>query len=719
VSVVLAAPAAAFEGRVVDAAGAPQPGAAVHVLGRTGEAVTDGDGRFEWTPDPPTPFEVQVTLRGGALMKPVLVAALDPAAPLLLAVEPALIEEIVVSGLAPSIESTPAAGTTLLNAAEIEVRQPSNLIQILENVAGVNQVSEGQAAVPAIRGLFGGRTLILIDGARVTSERRVGPSATFLDPTILESVEVSRGPGGVAYGSDAFGGVISVQTRRVEPGSGLAARFHGTVGTAGLPERRLSLELSHGMERSGFLLAAHAREADDWESPEGEVFNSGYRDYGLLARGERPVGRGLLRASWQGDFGRDIERPRDNSRTVRFYYPEEESRRLAATYELPAFAGFAQTTVSGFFGTFDQTTDQDRFATATAGRSIERAVVDADDFHLRGSGERHLSRSRLELGIDANGRFDLHALEGRIAYDLAGNEIANVTSVAIDDADRLDTGVYASVDSSVGSWLTLGGGLRGDSVESQNSGGFFGDRSTSHGALSGFFAVTAGSFHGLTATAQIARGFRDPTLSDRYFRGPTGRGFITGNPDLDPETSLQLDLALRYTASRFRAGAFYYHYRIEDLIERYQTTTDSFFFRNRGEARLQGFELEAQADLGAGFALELAAQVAEGEVVDDGSSLDGITPFTVSAQLRRPLGERAFAQLRAAYFADDDEPGPTEREVPGYTLLDVAAGYEVLKWLELRILGRNLLDEAYLASQDVRAVLAPGRSVAFAVRLEL
>ena len=42
-------------------------------------------------------------------------------------------------------------------------------------------------------------------------------------------------------------------------------------------------------------------------------------------------------------------------------------------------------------------------------------------------------------------------------------------------------------------------------------------------------------------TAQVARGFRDPILSDRFYRGPVGRGFIEGNPDLKPETSLQFD----------------------------------------------------------------------------------------------------------------------------------------------------------------------------------
>jgi outer membrane receptor protein involved in Fe transport len=50
--------------------------------------------------------------------------------------------------------------------------------------------------------------------------------------------------------------------------------------------------------------------------------------------------------------------------------------------------------------------------------------------------------------------------------------------------------------------------------------------------------------------------------------------------------------------------------------------------------------------------------------------------------------------------------------VPGYTLIDGAGGYSVTPALELRIQARNLLNESYFASQDVRTVMAPGRSVA-------
>jgi outer membrane receptor protein involved in Fe transport len=702
--------ALAFEGRVVDGQGRPVAGAEVTILGRAGEALTDRDGRFTWTPDPPTPFEVLVVAPGGLYMKPVLVERL-PGGVLEIVVMPLVTEVVTVSGSAGSIETTPAAATATLTSTEIQTRTPANLIQALENVAGINQVSEGQAAVPAVRGLARGRTLILIDGARVSSERRVGPSATYLDPDVIEGIEVARGPGSVAYGSDAFGGVISVRTRTVAPMSPFQARFTGTLG-AGIPDRRGSFELSRGYARGGVLVAAHTRDVDDYDGPDEEVFNSGYADHGFLGRGTYQIGQGLMSVGWQSDFGRDIERPRNNSRTVRFYYPTEDSHRLTVGYDMRDVVGFSRLVFTGFLGSYAQVTDQDRVATATTGRSIERADVSAKDFHVRGGAERRYGAARLELGVDVNGRYGLRAIDIFETYALGGSLAQRAENVSIDAARRADAGVYASIDAALGPIVAVAGGVRGDYVTTRNRGGFFGDRATSNGAGSGFASLTAGSFGGFSATVQVARGFRDPVLSDRYFRGPSGRGFITGNPDLDPESSLQVDLGLRYTAPRVRAATYFYNYRLNDLIERYQTETDFFFFRNRGRARLRGFEAEVQATLGRSITLESAFQGARGRALDDDTYLDDVTPETWSLQLRKDFDIRgAFAQVRAAIFADDPRPGPTERIAPGYTMLDAAGGFTVVDGFDLRLSGRNLLNADYLASQDVRAVPAPGRSV--------
>src|SRR5918993_130729 len=226
-----------LEGRVILADGeVPLAGASISIVGVTGTARTDADGRFTWAPVPPVPFHVIVVLAGGQVVRPMTVDALQPGTTTI-RITALRDEAVTVLGAAPSVNTSPASANTVLSGKQIARRNPENLIQALETVPGINQVSEGHAAVPAIRGLARGRTLFLIDGGRVSAERRVGPSSTFLDPSVIEGVDVARGPGSVAYGSDALGGVISVRTRRAEPNSPLRARVTGTIG-AGVPEGR-------------------------------------------------------------------------------------------------------------------------------------------------------------------------------------------------------------------------------------------------------------------------------------------------------------------------------------------------------------------------------------------------------------------------------------------------------------------------------------------------
>lgn len=702
----------ALDGIVIDErTGQPIAHAEVAILGRQGAVYTDGDGRFSWRPTPAVPFEIMVILPGERYTKPVLVERLPGSGPLEVRVSMLVEESVTVTGgAAPDIEATPGAATALLSGREMQTRMPANLAQVLENVAGVSQVSEGQSAAPAIRGLARGRTVILVDGARVSSERRVGPSATFLDPFVLDGVEVARGPGSVAYGSDAFGGVILARTRRVEPGAPLEVRGTATLG-AGLPERRVAVAISRGIGRSGSVLAeAHYRSFDDYDSPRGDVFNSSALDKGFLLRTSRRVGRGEITASWQSDFGGDIDRPRNNSRTVRFYYPTEDSHRFTTNYAITNAAGFSRVDATAFLGSSRVVTDQDRFGTATRGRALERADVEARDFQVRVSAERLFGQARLEVGTDVHGRFGLHSLDLFEEYHPDGSLALRADNVSIESARRTDAGVFTMLEAAPRPTWLLAAGTRVDHVASRNRGGLFGDRSTADGSLSGFASATFGPFRGMSLTGQVSRGFRDPTLSDRYYRGPTGRGFITGNPDLEPETSLQFDGGLRYTAAALRLAAYVFQYRIDHLVERYETEPDVFFFRNRGRARIRGAELEAQLTVLPSTTIELSAHTHRGNSLEAGEGLDDIAPDTLTLQVRHQFSPALSAHVRGAVFAADDRPGPTEQARAAYALADAVASWKLGARLELRASVRNLFDTAYLVSPDPRAVYAPGRS---------
>jgi outer membrane receptor protein involved in Fe transport len=411
----------------------------------------------------------------------------------------------------------------VITEREIRESRPNQLANALVLVPGSGSLEEGHSVVPTLRGMARGRTLILLDGGRVTAERRAGPSATYLDPMTLDSVEVSRGPGSVAYGSDAFGGVINVTTKSPSV-SGFAGQFSAAGRTVDdSVTGNLALDVPIGS--SGLLFQGHWRNFDDYDSPEGVIENSAAEFYGWSARGLVPLGAAGLTLGFDYDRGRDIGKPATDSHVTRAFYPLENSSRASFDLDLPATFGFDEIGIQGFWGTYRLVTDRERQPTATVTKRLARSDVDADDASLRAVGTRALGAGRLRTGIDFNTRFDLHADGLTVNYDAQGNPTGEVPETSIENAQRFDVGGFLEADQPLLDGKVLAaGGLRGDWVQSQNFGGYFGTQSVTHGALSGYAAATYSPKPSWSATFQYAHGFRDPTLSDRYFRGCPAAG---------------------------------------------------------------------------------------------------------------------------------------------------------------------------------------------------
>lgn len=702
--------AGAFDGLLLRPDGTPASGYQVSVVGLPISVTADEEGRFRISPNPVLPFRLVATSPGGEVSAPIEIASL-PEGGAVEAVIPATFQDsvTVVSGVAPGLETPPAAATTTVGQEDLEQRRPHRLVDAVQGIAGVSRSEEGPTGVPAIRGLTRGRTLVLLDGARVTTERRAGASAAYVDPFTLASVEIARGPGSVAYGSDAFGGVINATSRYPDPGRPASLGYSLNSGFGADAEDSIGLEASGDLLGGALLGQFHMRKAGNAESAGGEeIFNSSYEDRGGALRYavQTPVGR--LRAGFSIADGTDIDNPAADSNVTRAFYPKETSRRFNLGFDTGQVGGWENLELSLFLGNYRLALTRDRLPTETVTRRIDRSDTKSDDGSVRAVATRPVLGGRLQMGAEVVSRFNLESTTGRETFDLAGNRTGLTQPPAIDDAQRTNTALFVSYDHSLGARNLLSAGVRGDRVESENKGGFFGDRSTSHSALSGYAAFTSNFAQNVTGSLQVARGFRDPTLSDRFFRGPTGRGFVTGNPDLDPETSLQYDGSLRWAIGRGSVAAFGYLYEIDGLIERYSDDGANFFFRNRGEAEIRGFEIEAQTPLAAGFTLELAVTAAKGETAD-GEPIDDIPAHGGFATLRW-ADERHFAYLRGASFQRDDRPGPIEVERPGYTTLELGAGWHLSDLVELRLVGRNLTDERFWESADETATLARGRS---------
>lgn len=712
-SVVFVSTAMAIEGRVVMPDGEPLAGARVLVIGRGDSMVADRHGSFDLDPVPELPFVLFVARPDGVALRPVTITELPAEGELVVRVAPAGETVTVVSGVVPDLELPPAVAATVMGRGDLEQRLPSRLFETLENLPGTEVGGDGPAAVPGLRGLSQHRTLLLLDDGRVRAERRAGPSASFLDPETIDEVEVVRGPGSVAYGSDAFGGVIRSRTRLPDPQGNEALRWN-LLGGIGLDEFGAGAEYSNGFLGGGVMVGAHYREWGDYSSPEGTVLDSGSELFGFRFGWQAPALGGVMHLLWRTDEARDAGKPAPDSGVRSVYYPTESSDRLSLGFERPGPGSWNRLSFSVAWNDYLLELAKDRFATATAPRDVASSRVDANDFSVRADAERGLGAWRLVLGLDVNGRYNLEAVNDYVTFDPAGVAIESRRELSIESARGTDFGLFTSLGRELGRWR-VDVGARGDVVTTRNEGGAVGDRSTSNAALSGFAAVGVELAPRFELTLQAARGFRDPLLSDRYYVGESGRGFIYGNPDLEPETSIQLDLALRFHGNGVAAGLYAYRYTISDLIERYRTGND-FFFRNRGEAEISGIEIEGSAAIGSTLELQIGLQALRGEVADDGSPTDGVPPAGGFLVLRGSPAPRWWWMVRGAAYLRDDRPGPTEQEVPGYGVLDAGAGYRLADWFEISLLGRNLLDRAYLGSSDEAAVLAPGRSLQLVLR---
>ncbi|HSA96594.1 MAG TPA: TonB-dependent receptor plug domain-containing protein, partial [Acidobacteriota bacterium] len=187
-------------------------------------------------------------------------------------------EEVIVTALRypePSMK-VPAASAIVSGEALAEKIAP-NINDALQDISGVSTIGTGAfSLVPTIRGLARRRVLYLIDGARLESDRRTGPNASFVSPEDIDRIEVLRSPSSVFYGSDAIGGVIHILTRSPRFDGALHGRLLTSYATVN-GEKGVGFALEGSSRTWGFSLSFHSEDAGLYRIPGGtKVLQSQY-----------------------------------------------------------------------------------------------------------------------------------------------------------------------------------------------------------------------------------------------------------------------------------------------------------------------------------------------------------------------------------------------------------------------------------------------------------
>ncbi len=218
-----AACTAALEGHVVDReTHEPIAGATVRVAGQA-VAMTNEDGRFiarELCAGRAAVAAERLDYRTSQQ-----VLTIGTTASVELALE-ALAGEVIEiqDDRAPLVDMR--AATTLTGAA-LERTRGRGLAEALAEVPGVTQLrSASGMAKPIIRGQYGWRLLMLVDGVRHASQDWGLDHAPEIDPFVADRLTVVRGAAGVQYGPDAIGGAVIVDPPPLLRQPGYAGEAH-------------------------------------------------------------------------------------------------------------------------------------------------------------------------------------------------------------------------------------------------------------------------------------------------------------------------------------------------------------------------------------------------------------------------------------------------------------------------------------------------------------
>lgn len=691
-SLLGAAPArAGVSGAVATQAGVPVEGARVEVVEGDGEVATTGRrGEFSFPELEPPALLLVTHPRFEDRAVEVPAGRAEPLAVVLFPRQE-VFDEITVSATrdaAGAFQPVSVAATSVQPTER--PAPPSTLQEVIEGVPGVAESGQGGLfQTYSVRGIAGQRVLNLLAGARLVTERRAGLAFSFIDPTLLGTVDVVRGPSSSYYGSGALGGVIQAFPERHE-------RLRLAAGYSGAGDEHYQMA---GWGAGGWSLGLAHRRAGDAETPDGERLLSRFEQWSGVVERLWEVGDDgtSLELVVVPSAGRDIGKPNVEFPERTTLYPAENhlvaslTARKPGTYRINLWAHpnelETRVTEGGVTGPVQATVDNQ-----------------AADFGLNAQWELTLPAELSgRVGIDWFGRRGVRATEE--SFGPGGGLRERRTTL---DGSEDEAALYGALRRAIGR-ATVEAGARFTYLTQDNA-GFSAQDDT---AWAGFAGVTVPLAAGYELAANLGTGLRFPSLSERFFTGTTGRGEVISDVDLDPERSVSADAGVRYFGERLFVAAYAFRNEIDDYVERIQLEPGVRTFVNLTSGTLTGLEVNGFLQATDALRLSWNGQAIDGED-DRGGPLADVPPSRLALQAEWRRGRWAL-QGRLQHRLEKDDPASGEKPVPAADVLSAALSYEVREGFRLSVTGDNLLDETYLPSADEQSVPAPERSIGLAV----
>ena len=619
-------------------------------------------------------------------------------------------EEVVVTALRyPESSATVPAAETVVTEENLEEKITPNIAQALLDLPGISNIGAGGfSLVPNIRGLARRRVLILIDNARVTSDRRTGPSASFVSPKDIKTIEVLRSPSSVFYGSDAIGGVVHIMTKEAPLSDMIGGTFSTKYGTIN-QEKGIGFSLRGKKKHTGFYLSLQGTSAENYRSPEEEILMSEFTQGSLFGKISHNTKKREIRVSFLGARAKDVGKPNQDSLTKPTWYPMESQNFLQLQWMEKGLDGHGDINFQAWLNPNSLETQKEKLKDYKISESYSKTESLDYGFHLS-YGRKIGNHFRLKGGADLFGRTRSKAINRNADFDTSGNITDIYEESPYSDGKRRDLGVFISADYTGVKNLDLVTGIRADFISLEAlPGGYSEKEKSSYSAFTGFIGGTFKIVPSVVFFTNLARAYRAPSLNELFYSGITGRGFILAQPGLKPEMSYNLDIGLKVIQNRFFVGAYAFYYLIDDMIERYLVEEALYTYGNINRGEIKGYEIEVEYYPMPGWRIFGNFFSFKGKSLNSDDYLNDIPSHRLYLGTKFWIG-RLSLEVNATLQGEKTNPGPAEVAIPGFETFGLKASYFIASAVQCYVVLSNVTNSLYIARPDLSAVEEPGRN---------
>ncbi|MFN5875228.1 MAG: TonB-dependent receptor [Ignavibacteria bacterium] len=614
-------------------------------------------------------------------------------------------DEVIVSASkrVQAVQDVPIS-VSIMKSEDIQQRGVVRLDDALRYVSGITVVKD-QVNIRGASGFalgVGSRTAVLLDGFSLLSGDNGDIKFDILPVMDIERVEIIKGAGSALYGTGALGGVVSIQTKRPTKDLTVVARSYGGIYT-GAPYERWNYLSSGYTSLSGADVRVAQRVGDFEYSVSAGVRNDqGYRAFDGALRGF-----GFAKASY------DIDK--QQSLKLNIFHAEDERQNYLYWKDLK----------NATLPSANQILDEYLLTNKTAAGIEYNNVLDDQNTLIARYG---FFRTGLGYIYSSSSLPPDYSIANAHTVDLQHNgSLTDAMQLTSGLSARLNTvrsAIYgqtmqhivslfsqAEYKSEAGPVFTLG--MRLDREETSTL--------TPHVVLSPKLGMSWPVSDDLSIRASTGRGFRAPTVAERYANVQYGPFKVKPNPSVQAEYSWSSEIGVNWKSREVLPIEIDVAVFDNELFSLIEPTFDlsspeiPIIFTNLTRARIIGTEITARMAFGAGLLAETGLTLMDPRDMTLGTTLifrNKMLWFSRASWTLLP-----WLEIQAEYRYQDRISQINDRLALFITDADVRVPVHVLdarvfakidRTWRLGLIGRNITNYAYV---EAVGNLGPTRSV--------